>query len=146
MNKLAPKSELMTYLGNAPGGKGWKFMHIPNNIIFTSAHATFDETLFPKCPLAIRRQNTRVHSPAPNPLRALCLGPSTCGKGKKHCHCPPPVDEDPNLEPSSSLADKKGKGRAPSPVDEPDTTPSDEDGEGDHRREEVTLPEPGPSV
>ena len=22
-NKLAPKYELMTYLGNAPGGKGW---------------------------------------------------------------------------------------------------------------------------
>ena len=53
-NKLAPKSELMTYLGNAPGGKGWKFMRAPNNIIFTSAHATFDETLFPKCPLAVR--------------------------------------------------------------------------------------------
>ena len=31
-------------------------------------------------------------------------------------------------------------------VDEPDTAPSDEDGEGDHRREEVTLPEPGPSM
>ena len=54
VNKLAPKSELMTYLGNAPGGKGWKFMCAPNNILFTSAHATFDKTLFPKCPLAVR--------------------------------------------------------------------------------------------
>ena len=71
-NKLAPKSELMTYLGNAPGGKGWQFMRVPNNIICTSAHAIFDETMFPKCPLAVRRPNTRVRTPAPEPSRAPC--------------------------------------------------------------------------
>ena len=53
-NKLAPKSKLMTYLGNAPRGKGWYFMCAPNNVIFTSVHAIFDKTLFPKCPLAVR--------------------------------------------------------------------------------------------
>ena len=68
-------------------------MRTPNNIIFTSAHAIFNKTLFPKCPLAVRRPNTRVQTPAPEPSRAPCPEePSTCGKGK-HCHCPPKVDE-----------------------------------------------------
>ena len=47
-NKLSPKSKLMTYLGTAPGGKGWLFMHAPNNIVFTAAQAIFDESMFPK--------------------------------------------------------------------------------------------------
>ena len=38
-DKLAPRSELMTYLGNAPGVKGWLFMRSPNNILFTAAQA-----------------------------------------------------------------------------------------------------------
>ena len=50
VNKLSPKSELMTYLGTAPGGKGWIFMRAPNNIIFTAVQAIFDESMFPKCP------------------------------------------------------------------------------------------------
>ena len=38
-NKLAPKSELMIYLGVAPGGHGNIFMRLPNNVVFTSAPA-----------------------------------------------------------------------------------------------------------
>ena len=49
-NKLAPRSELMTYLGTHPGGKGWLFMCSPNNVIFSAAQATFDEAFFPKYP------------------------------------------------------------------------------------------------
>jgi hypothetical protein len=48
-NKLAPKSELMTYIGVAPDGHGNRFMRSPNNVVFTSSHAIFEETLFPKC-------------------------------------------------------------------------------------------------
>jgi len=48
-NKLAPKSELMIYIGYEAGVKGWKFMQ-PSGTIFTGATATFDETLFPHCP------------------------------------------------------------------------------------------------
>ena len=48
-NKLSPKSELMIYLGVAPGGLGNTFMHLPNNSVFTAAHAEFDKLLFPKC-------------------------------------------------------------------------------------------------
>jgi hypothetical protein len=62
-NKLAPKSELMVYLGNHPGGKGWIFMRGPNNVIFSAAQATFDESLYPKCPKANVRPYTRLQTP-----------------------------------------------------------------------------------
>ncbi|THU91201.1 hypothetical protein K435DRAFT_674587, partial [Dendrothele bispora CBS 962.96] len=48
-NKLTPKSEYMVYLGVAPGGHGNCFMRLPNNVVFTLAHAIFEETVFPKC-------------------------------------------------------------------------------------------------
>ena len=47
-NKLQPKAELMTYIGNDE--HGWIFMRPPNNTIYRSAHAEFDEDYFPKCP------------------------------------------------------------------------------------------------
>jgi len=49
-NKMAPKAELMVFLGMHSRGKGYIFMHGPNNIIFSAAHATFDKSLFPRCP------------------------------------------------------------------------------------------------
>ena len=47
VNKMSPKSELMTFIGLAPGGHGWLFMRSPNNVVFTVAQATFDEYFFP---------------------------------------------------------------------------------------------------
>jgi len=38
----------MIYLGIAPTGHRNIFMCLPNNSVFTSAHAEFDENLFPK--------------------------------------------------------------------------------------------------
>ena len=52
-NKMAPRSELMIYLGTHPGGKGWIFMRTPSNTVFSAAQATFDESFFPKCPISI---------------------------------------------------------------------------------------------
>ena len=107
-DKFAPRSELMTYLGNAPGVKGWLFMHGPNNILFTAAQATFDETFFPRCPKAVRRPTTRLQTPAP---------PNQCSKDGT-CHCSPPGNEEedeerfetpPQFPPPST---KKGKGKA----------------------------------
>ena len=47
-NKMAPKSELMVYIGVAPGNKSnFLFMRSPNNVLFTSAHALFNEAHFP---------------------------------------------------------------------------------------------------
>ena len=67
VNKLAPKSELMTYLGNTDFG--WKFMRGPNNVVFTSAHAEFDEEIMPKCDNMGRtrqRERTRAAPPKNN--------------------------------------------------------------------------------
>ena len=50
VNKLNPKSELMTFLGYPQDIKGYLFMRGPNNVLFTAVQALFDETLFPKCP------------------------------------------------------------------------------------------------
>jgi len=47
---LSPKSELMIFLGYKDGVKGFLFMRLPNNVLFTGATALFDEKLFPKCP------------------------------------------------------------------------------------------------
>ena len=59
-NKLAPKSELMTYLGNAPGAGGFMFMRSPNNVLFYSTHCIFDEVLFPKCAIPVKKSLTRL--------------------------------------------------------------------------------------
>jgi len=48
LNKLSPKSELMIYLGNATGIKGYKFMRTQNNIIFIGTTAQFIEDYFPR--------------------------------------------------------------------------------------------------
>ena len=47
-NKLSPKSELMIYLGDATGIKGYKFMRTQNNIIFIGTTAQFIEDYFPR--------------------------------------------------------------------------------------------------
>ena len=45
VNKLNPKSELMTFLGYPQDTKGYLFMREPNNVLFTAVQALFDETL-----------------------------------------------------------------------------------------------------
>ena len=47
-NKLAPRAELMTYLGVPEGVKGYLFMR-PNNTLFNAGTAQFIENMFPKC-------------------------------------------------------------------------------------------------
>ena len=47
-NKLAPRSELMTYIGVESGVKGYYFMQ-KSGAMFLGATATFDKTLFPYC-------------------------------------------------------------------------------------------------
>jgi hypothetical protein len=49
-NNLSLRSELMTFIGLSEGTKGYIFMRSPNNNVFTTIQALFDETLFPKCP------------------------------------------------------------------------------------------------
>jgi len=59
-NKMAPKAELMVFLGMHSGGKGYIFVRRPNNIVFSAAHATFDKSLFPRCPKKTLQNNTSL--------------------------------------------------------------------------------------
>jgi hypothetical protein len=60
-NGLAPKSELMAYLGHTEGIKAFEFMRLSNNTIYHSTTVLFDETLFPKCStLGKKRGTTRI--------------------------------------------------------------------------------------
>jgi hypothetical protein len=77
-NKLSSKSELMIYLGMAPGIKGYKFMCMHNNTIFIGTTALFIEDFFPrKDRESVRRDpgqpfedsgndNSQPHSPSPS--------------------------------------------------------------------------------
>jgi hypothetical protein len=62
-NKLNSKSELMTFIGYLQETKGYLFMRLPNNVLFTAIQALFNETLYPKCP-DMRRLG---YTPAPDP-------------------------------------------------------------------------------
>jgi hypothetical protein len=105
-NKLAPKSELMVYLGNHPGGKGWIFMRGPNNVIFSAAQATFDESIYPKCPKSSVRPYTRLQTPAP-----VTPHPCHCDDGNCQNQVPHIEDDDEeDTEPTTST--HKGKERA----------------------------------
>jgi len=81
---MAPKAELMVFLGMHSGGKGYIFMHGPNNIVFSAAHATFDKCMFPRCPKKMLQNNTRLQEVAP-PITP-CSGDD--------CHCPLSDEED----------------------------------------------------
>jgi hypothetical protein len=63
-NKMAPKSELMVYIGVADGmTTNFKFMRSPNNFIFTSAYALFNENIItrglnPQCQMSMLKLKT----------------------------------------------------------------------------------------
>lgn len=59
-NKLAPRAEVMTFLGYTSGVKGFKFMRKPNNVIFQAVMALFDEFMFPNCPDNKSPGHTRI--------------------------------------------------------------------------------------
>jgi transposase InsO family protein len=61
-NKLAPKSELMTYLGDATGQKSYLFIR-SNGQLFSNPTALFDELLFPRCKTTKPRPLTAVDEP-----------------------------------------------------------------------------------
>ena len=113
-NKLAPKSELMTYLGNAPGAGGFMFMRSPNNVLFYSTHCIFDEVLFPKCATPVKKSLTRLLDAPPT----------------HHYHkdtIQVPVDED---TPPRRRAKNKGKEcqqSAPQPLESPEESSGEEE-------------------
>ncbi len=88
-NKLQPRAEMMTYLGNAHGGIGFQFMRKPRNVIFISSNALFDELYFPACstskrtirpPQAPKRKTDTPSDDQPDPQ----------GDDDDYVHPPPP--------------------------------------------------------
>ena len=64
-NKLAPRSELMVFLGFQDGVKGYLFMRLPNNVLFRGVTAIFDEDMMPKCPTLVKRRFTPIGGKIP---------------------------------------------------------------------------------
>jgi len=133
-DKLCPKSKLMTYIGIAPGDHGNIFMCSLENVVFTSAHADFNENLFPRCP-ANKKQDQIPSRPAKTPLLNPD-GPSDDDEDTYH-HTP---------YPSPNRKHEKDQGR---PDDDqcphttaqvPDLPPSIQDGEERYQMGENTLP------
>jgi hypothetical protein len=86
-NKMAPKSELMTYIGVAPGNeRNFLFMR-STNAVFTAAHTVFDERHFPRCP-------KNRHEPLENPLGGVIPKPPTSRPG----NTPDDIDGDDDVD------------------------------------------------
>jgi hypothetical protein len=93
-NGLAPKSELMTYLGYTEGIKAFKFMCLSNNTIYHSTTALFDETLFPKCfTLGKKRGTTRIGEPQASQLPIELVKDTTPGDYNLPTPCTPKQEE-----------------------------------------------------
>ena len=104
-NKMAPKSELMVYIDVAPGNEpNFLFMRSPNNVLFTSAHALFDEAHFPHCA-----------KPTCTPPTAQVAPPIT---GECEPIRPPPPADDDDYQPRSPAT------HPPSPPPVPPHMPS----------------------
>ena len=88
-NFLAPKSELMVYLGHTEGIKASLFMCLPSNQLFTSDTAVFDEAVFPKC-----------DKPSPKPGITRLKTP--CSQNPPEIEDPIPGDFDKPTFPSAS--------------------------------------------
>ena len=66
VNKLAPRAEVMTFIGYTSGTKGFKFIRKPNNVIFHAVMAIFDEHMFLSCPDNISPGSMCVGANYPN--------------------------------------------------------------------------------
>jgi hypothetical protein len=78
----------MTFIGIVEGTKGYIFIRSPNNVVFTTIQALFDETLFPKCPTMCRLGYTPVGLP-PDDLQGEHNGPPDDENGGYGSGLPP---------------------------------------------------------
>jgi hypothetical protein len=135
-NKLAPKSEMMTFIGW--GNSGYMFMRAPNNVIFRNARALFDEGFFLKCP-EDKQPNARLRN-APESEENDDVTPTPHGFDDDEFDIP--------SRPTSPLQKGKGKATDESPARDPRTpNPPHSDPEGPSRptRERRITATPPPS-
>jgi hypothetical protein len=128
-NALAPKSELMVYIGHIDSLKADTFMCLSNNTLFTSDTALFDETIFPKCKNKCIQGTTRICKPRAQQ---------------------PPIDEDADKDTTpgdfdnpSPSTNKKEKGETP-PVPDRALDSSDNEEESIASVPSLRAPEPAP--
>ena len=128
-NKMAPKSELMVYIGVAPGNKSsFLFMRSLNNVLFTSAHALFNEACFLCYAKPTHMQPTAQVAPPitgeHEPTRPPPLADNNDYQSRSPAACPsspPPV---PSHIPSPRLAMPMPPAHTPMP---PTTSDSEND-------------------
>jgi hypothetical protein len=115
----------MIFLGHRDGVKGFLFMRLPNNVLFTGATALFDEKLFPKCPqgnirgfIPVGENPTEDPNEVPIPLDDEVDGPNRTApnppipeRDEEHIHDgedvppPPEVPDVPADEPADVPAE-----------------------------------------
>ena len=118
-DKLDPKSQLMIYLGIAPGNEcNLIFMH-PNNSLHTSAHAIFNENLFPCCsgaqphkPISDKPSHLHQHPPEEAPVSNDDLNDSS---NSSHTHKKIKIPEWASLPDSEPESEREPSPAPPSP-------------------------------
>ena len=125
VNKLNPKSELMTFLSYPQGTKGYLFMRGANNVLFTAVQALFDETLFPKCPDMCRPRYTPVAPVNAQGEYNIPLEDNENGDdgGAPFGPAPPGRHVPYQAPPPQPLPKTQGKGQNPNPPVLPEPTP-----------------------
>jgi len=126
VNSLAPKSELMVYLGHTEGIKAYTFIRTTKNTVYTSTTALFDETLFPKCDTSRVRGTTRIRSPPVDQPPFDATEDTTPGDFDDPLpstkeRSVPKLDEAPAVPPA--VPDEPAHEAAPSPPPEPVPVP-----------------------
>jgi transposase InsO family protein len=122
VNKLAPKSELMVYIGHTEGVKAFTFLRLKNNTVYIGATALFDENFFPKCETTKRRGVTRLdepieqHGPVPQPT------PIVDDDGDTPHRPPPSRQTEDAQDPDGDLGHTSP---TPAPVPEQEEVPAD---------------------
>ncbi|THU80273.1 hypothetical protein K435DRAFT_607398, partial [Dendrothele bispora CBS 962.96] len=140
----------MVYLGVAPGGHGNRFMRLPNNVVFTLAHAIFEETVFPKCEKHgqedTQDDGPAAPSPPPSPLAEepeleQPPAPRTSGRQRKKTVGDSETWRDPGKKPrgrpSRPTVPKQVPGPSSAPGNPGSTIPSDTQSAPPEREEEV---------
>ena len=125
VNKLNPKSELMTFLGYLQGTKGYLFIRGPNNVLFTAVQALFDETLFPKCLDICCPRYTPVAPVNAQGEYNIPLEDNENGnhRGAPFASAPPGRFVLYQAPPHGPLPKDQGKGQNPNPPVPPEPTP-----------------------
>ena len=98
VNKLSPRGELMVFLGYPQGVKGYLFMRLHNNSLFTGVTAIFDEEMMPKCPKDAKRRYTPIGDKIPTNNEVPPIPQEAADDDDPHSHRRSPSPQRDNAE------------------------------------------------